>query len=260
MTDSTVTLSIINNVATLCIQRPERKNAMNQAMWLRLYELLCELELNPEVRVVVLTGSGGSFSAGADIKEFAGFASDSDALKASNAQIMQTQLKLEMLNRPTIAMVEGACVGGGCGLALACDMRVAAESAFFAITPAKLGLLYSHRDTRRLLALVGPSKTKELLFTGQRLTAQEALTCGFINKLTTIDKVQAVTDELAASMAANSQSAIRGIKTMLAGLEGVTALSEKDYSALFEEALSSEDCKEGLAAFLAKRPAKFTWG
>ncbi|GGF60527.1 enoyl-CoA hydratase/isomerase family protein [Alteromonas lipolytica] len=260
MTDSAVTLSIHDNIASICINRPERKNAMSQAMWLRLYELLCEVEQDPEVRVVVLTGSGGCFSAGADIKEFAGFASDSEALKASNAQIMQTQLKLEMLNRPTIAMVEGACVGGGCGLALACDMRVAAESAFFAITPAKLGLLYSHRDTRRLLALVGPSKTKELLFTGQRLSAQAALACGFINKLATTDDVQTVTDELAATIAANSQSAIRGIKTMLAGLEGVTDLSESEYLTLFDDAFSSADCEEGLAAFLDKRAAKFTWG
>ena len=260
MTNQTIALTLSDNIATIRISRPERKNALNQSMWQQLYEMLSDLEHNPNIRVVVLRGSGGCFSAGADIKEFAGFATDREALKANNNQIMQTQLKLERLNRPTIAMVEGACVGGGCGLALACDMRIAADSAFFAITPAKLGLLYSHWDTRRLLALVGPSKTKELLFTGQRLSAAQALACGFINRQTPSDSLESATYELASTMAANSQSAIRGIKTMIAGLEEVESLTTSDYETLFDDAFHSEDCQEGLAAFLEKRPAAFTWG
>lgn len=260
MTKSPITISLHDNIATISINRPERRNALDQDMWRQLNTLLCQAESDPQVRVVVLRGSNGCFSAGADIKEFAGFAKDSDALKVSNAQIMKTQLKLETLNRPTIAMVEGACVGGGCGLALACDIRLAGDDAYFAITPAKLGLLYSHTDTRRLLALIGPSKTKELLFTGKRLTAKEALDCGFINHHADCETLEEKTYELARSIAMNSQSAIRGIKSMVAGLEGVTELSVTDYHSLFDKAFSSEDCQEGLSAFLEKRPPKFTWG
>lgn len=257
MSDSFIALAIQGNIATLSINRPECKNALTQTMWQRLYTLLCEIEQNPDVRAVILTGRGGCFSAGADIKEFTAFASNTDALKDSNTLIMQTQLKLERLNRPTIAMVEGVCIGGGLGLALACDIRIAADNAGFAITPAKLGLLYSHRDTRRLLALVGPARTKELLFSGQMITAQQAANWGLINQQTSTASLAVVTNKLADKIAANSQSAIRGIKTIIAGLEGTETLTEDDYATLFEAAFSSEDCKEGLAAFMEKRPAKF---
>ena len=138
-------------VATLVLNRPERRNALDFDMWRTMLRELERLEADEAVRVVVVRGAGEqAFSAGADIKEFAALLEDRQRLEENNQVVQQAQIALEEFSKPTIAMIRGACMGGGCGIALACDLRLAEGAARFGITPAKLGLLYSERDTRRL--------------------------------------------------------------------------------------------------------------
>lgn len=260
MTESAILYSVKHGIATLSINRAARKNAITQQMWQQLTAYFEQISADSSIRAVVLTGTGDSFSAGADITEFAALAKSPQQLQLNNQAIQLAQQMLEELPRPTIAMISGACVGGGCGLALSCDFRIAADNAFFAITPAKLGLIYSYRDTRRLLALVGPAKTKELLYTAKRLSAAEAATVGLINQQVSAAELASTTYTLAEQLAAAAQSSLRNIKQVIASLEGYGNLTQPQCEQLFNDAFYSEDCAEGLAAFLQKKPAHFKWG
>ncbi|GAB3096598.1 enoyl-CoA hydratase/isomerase family protein [Aestuariicella hydrocarbonica] len=251
---------IENHIAWLTIDHEAKRNALTQVMWRSLDEALKHLQQLPEVRVLVVRGAGDqAFSAGADIKEFTEMVSAPDKLASNNRLIQQAQQSLQTFTKPTIAMIHGACVGGGCGLALACDFRLAASSARFAITPAKLGLLYSKADTRRLYNLVGPAACRELLFTGTSIDADKALRVGLVNEVheqnTLLDRVTRFAGELATA----SQYSLRGIKQLLASLEGHGNLDDDQLQGLFDDAFNGEDCREGCQAFLQKRPPQFTY-
>lgn len=255
-----VTIEKRSAIATLVIQNEARRNALSQSMWEQLFNAVRALDEDSEVKVVVVRGSGNkAFSAGADISEFAELAADPEKLAANNDSVQRAQAALEALKKPTIALIFGACVGGGCGLALACDFRFASPQSTFAITPAKLGLLYSVNDTRRLYNLVGPAMTREILYTGRMLSAIEAEQMGMLNKLHADDELEQQVYRFADELAAGSQYALRGIKTVLAKLEGHGQATDEEIQALFDRAFTSEDCLEGTAAFLQKRPPKFTY-
>lgn len=260
MSASNIELLRDGAIARLIINRPERRNALNQSMWETLDTTLNSIASDPSIRVVIVTGSGGCFSAGADISEFRELAADPERLRANNAVVQRAQEKLEELPRPTIAMIEGACVGGGCGIALACDFRIASTDAVFAITPARLGLIYSLRDTRRLLSLVGPAFTKEMLYTSRKLDSQEAVSRGLINRAVVAEQLPQTVDTLAQELATTSQYSVRGVKQVVAALEGYGTLDEAATQALFDNAFTADDCREGVAAFMEKRQPIFTWG
>lgn len=240
------------------LSNPARRNAMTQAMWRQLMAVVESAANNPSVKVLVLQGDGDqAFCAGADIAEFSAMAQDPARMQVNNALIQSAQAALHNVNKVTVALVQGACVGGGCGLALCCDFRFATADARFAITPAKLGLLYSKDDTRRALNLLGPALTRELLFTGRVLDAEEALAAGLLNgivaKHAIADRVQALAEQIGA----NSQYAVRGIKQVLAALEGHGQASEAQLQRVFDDAFQGEDFREGVDAFLAKRAPDF---
>ena len=172
-------LSIDDHVATLRINRPEKRNAMSVAMWRALPGLLAPLGSDPGVRVLVLTGAEGTFCSGADISEIAGLSEGGD----DTGLIVTAERALTAFPKPVIAMIEGFCVGGGCQLALACDLRFAAEDARFGITPAKLGVVYPLSSTRRLVDLVGPSTAKFLLFSAELVDAGRALRTGLVDEV-----------------------------------------------------------------------------
>ncbi|WBH18001.1 enoyl-CoA hydratase/isomerase family protein [Sphingomonas radiodurans] len=242
-------------VAHLLIDRAAKRNAFTQAMWEALPTLIDEAMADPAVRVLVVRAAEpGAFSAGADIAEFGAGARDPHWRAANQAAIAHAQRTLARAPKPVIAFIEGDCVGGGCGIAIACDLRVARAPARFGITPAKLGLVYSLHDTKLLVDLVGPSQAKRILFTGALLDTDEALRIGLI------DLVADDPQELAETIAANSAHSIGHSKAIVRRILDGQADDDAETSALFAEAFSLPDFAEGVEAFLARRPPDFRRG
>lgn len=243
--------------AHLIIDRPDKRNAFNQAMWELLPELLADAMADDAVRVLMVHAShlDSAFCAGADIGEFATGSSDPAWRSRNQAAIGKVQHDLAQARKPTIAIIDGDCVGGGCGIALACDMRVAGPSARFGITPSKLGLVYPLHDTKLLVDLVGPSHAKRILFTGQLLSAQEALAIGMVTTLVNEPYVEA--EKLAMTMASVSSHSQIMSKAIIRRILDGQADDDDETRALFDAAFESDDFKEGVSAFLAKRKPEF---
>lgn len=254
--DPVISLDGEGRVARIAIRHPARRNALANRHWAALESALDAVAAGP-AQVLVIEGVPGAFSAGADIDELGELLKTPEAFAASNAQVQRTQLKLQRLAQTTLAVIDGACVGGGLGLALACDLRVASPRARFAITPAKLGLVYSPDDTRRLVNTVGMARAREMLLTGRLVDAATALEWGLVNRLSAEDDLAAHADELVGQLAATSGQARGGIKTVLAHLGGDTSVALAEAEAAFHDAFSSSDFAEGATAFLQKRSPEF---
>jgi enoyl-CoA hydratase/carnithine racemase len=248
----TLRLETSGRVARLLIDRVHKRNAFDQAMWLQLPLLLERALADDAVRVIMLqSAEPGVFCAGADIAELSANADNADWHAANQAAINAAQYALTRAARPVIAMIDGDCIGGGCGLALACDIRVATARARFGITPAKLGLVYPLHDTKLLVDLVGPAKAKEILFTGALIDAEEAQRIGLINRIA--DNA----DDLIETMLSTSGHSQRESKAMIRRILDGQAEDDADSFARFAEAFTRADFREGVAAFLQKRKANF---
>jgi len=243
-------------VAHLLIDRAAKRNAFTQAMWEDFPRLLAQAMTDPAVRAVLLrSAESGIFCAGADIAEFGAGALD-PAWRARNQDaIRRAQHELARAEKPVIAAIDGDCVGGGCGLAIACDLRVASPRARFGITPAKLGLVYSLHDTKLLVDLVGPAQAKRILFTAQLLPAEEAQRIGLI-EIVDPDPLGAAT-EVAATIAAASSHSVRNTKAIVRRILDGQADDDAETQALFAAAFTGPDFREGVSAFLEKRKAVF---
>ncbi|MCB1625997.1 MAG: enoyl-CoA hydratase/isomerase family protein, partial [Pseudomonadales bacterium] len=197
-------------LAWVTFNRPTRRNAISTAMWQRLPQLAEAISSDLQIRVALLRGAGNeAFSAGADIDEMQRNRTDEAAMRRMQDGVQVGQRAWSRVPQPTIAMIDGACAGGGCGLALACDLRVATPRSFFMIPPARLGLVYSLADTQRLVTVVGSARAKEMLFTGRRIAASEALTIGLVNAVVPADELLPQTTALAQAIAEQSQSSVR---------------------------------------------------
>jgi enoyl-CoA hydratase/carnithine racemase len=249
-----LSLSFEPPLARLRLARPERRNAMSLAMWRDLPELCAGIERREDVRVVVVEGVGGHFCAGADISEFDAVFRDAGAAREYLGAIEDGLEALIALDRPTIAALEGSAIGGGLALALCCDLRFSAETAHLAIPPAKLGLLYGPVETRRLVELVGPSRAKDLLFSGRRVETAEALAIGLIDRQMPAWELAATVEGYAKEIAGLSQTSIRGAKR---AIEAVARGDEAELRGLVEAAALGEDFREGRAAFAGKRKPSF---
>jgi enoyl-CoA hydratase/carnithine racemase len=248
------------SVARLAINAPERRNAISQAMWQALPEICATIAAEESIRVVLLTASpdaGGAFSAGADISEFEAVYADVQSTRAYNASVRRAQQALRDLPRPVIAVIGGACVGGGCGLALAADLRFASGAARFAITPARLGLAYSPEDTAQLVEKVGPARAKDILFSARMLSAEEALSYGLVDRVLEPEGLEAAALEYANGLSQLSQTTIRAAKTIINRLGAPDPQACAGLHALFEASFSGPDFAEGRKAFLEKRAPKF---
>lgn len=243
-------------VATLLIDRADRRNAMDQSMWEQLPRLVGEAMADDSVRVLILTSATpGLFCAGADIHEFAAHAAEESWRIANQAAIRSTQYALAHAEKPVIAAIDGDAVGGGCGLAIACDLRIASPRARLGITPAKLGIVYSLFDTRLLVDLVGPARAKRILFSAALHDADEALDIGLIDEIAA-DPLDAA-KSLARTIAANAQHSVRSSKAMVRRILDGQSDDDDVTLALFRDAFAKPDFQEGARAFRDKRPPRF---
>jgi enoyl-CoA hydratase/carnithine racemase len=244
-------------VAVLTFNRPDARNAMTWDMYQGLFDACEHVDGDDRVRVFVLRGAGDkAFVAGTDISQFKKFTTPQDAIDYEKSQNRNVG-RLELVKKPTIAMVRGFAVGGGASIALACDLRIAATDARLGVPIAKtLGNTLSITTLARIVAHIGPARTKELLFTARLIEADEGKAAGVFNEVVEPDRLEARTFEVAEQIAANAPLTIRSIK------EGVRRLMEHaridEAEDLVLMAYESADFKEGIDAFLNKRAPKWT--
>lgn len=249
---------VVGNTGWLTINRPAQLNALSSETLQELIDGMKALRENSAVRVIVVTGAGEkAFVAGADIRAMR----DMDAAAAETFATLghACMRTLETTRQPVIAMVNGFALGGGCELALACDFIYAADSAVFGLPEVSLGLFPGFGGTQRLARMVGRAKAMEMIYTGRKLAAAEALAWGMVNAVVPASELRGVVETLAGKIARNSPFAIGLAKELIvgggdAGLEGGLALERAAFGRCFESA----DCREGLTAFLEKRKAEFT--
>jgi enoyl-CoA hydratase/carnithine racemase len=253
-----IVLNASGSIAEIVLNRPLKKNAMSVEMWRKIPGLAAEALKHPHLRLLVLKGSGGTFSAGADIAEFPHLYATHDAAIRNQIEIQAAMRAIEDFPLPTLSAIEGACYGGGCGLALACDMRFAAKDASFAITPAKLGLVYGIDDTRRLVDAVGASRAKDILFTGRPLDAAEALRIGLVDAVVDPRELSAAVTAFASRLLAASPHTARTTKQILKRLASGQRHDDDATRAMFADAFSGPDFQEGFHAFIDKRPPQFS--
>lgn len=246
------------SVAVVTIDRQARRNALDLAAWRDLAAAFSALAGDTAVRLVILTGAGGHFCAGADISEFARARADSASGAGYERTVEAAYAAIRALPQPSIAAVEGSCAGGGCAIALSCDFRVLRQGARFGIPAAKLGTIYTIGECHLLQSTIGLANAKRILFGGALHDAKTAREMGFADALVDGDPVAAAID-FAAAMIANAPLAIAGMKTILDELaRGDIAKARPGIEQRIRTALDSEDYREGAAAFMEKRTARFT--
>ena len=260
MSHEQIYLKIDDSIAQIVLNRPDKRNALTWDMWTRLGEIVDELEGNDAIKAVIVRGvDATAFAAGADIVEFETVYAEQDTSVAYTNAMQDSERKLARLEKPTVALIQGPCIGAGCGIAMCCDVRFADDTASFAIPPARLGLAYSLGDTKRLVDVIGPARAKDMMYTARLVKAEEAYHMGLIDRLVGADELHASVDKYVGSIASLSrftnQTTKRTVQMILDGAEDDT----DDTRAHFMKAFSGEDFQEGRAAFLEKRKPKFTW-
>jgi enoyl-CoA hydratase/carnithine racemase len=248
-------------VTRLTIDNPERRNALDHEILDALAEVLPRIDQGIESRCVLITGAPPVFSAGYDIATIPAetFERDAEALVAH-----PFHAAMEAIARhpwPTVAAINGHCLGGGLELAITCDLRICASGAKLGMPPAKLGLIYGHTGLRRFLDTIGLARTKELFMTGRNYEATRAEQLGLVNEVVSGERLEAEAVELAAAIAANAPLSVRGNKQAIDLLNACPVLSEQQEAGLItlrESGFASEDFREGINAFAEKRQPRWT--
>jgi enoyl-CoA hydratase len=246
------------SIATLYFNRTEKRNALSLEMWTAIPELLKELELDDEIKVLVIRGvDETAFAAGADISEFKTLRSTAEGARQYNDKVLEAEAILYHFSKPTIAMIQKYCVGGGCELAMACDLRFSSENGIFGITPAKLGLIYNLAGTKNLVDIVGPARAKDILFSGRLLDAKEAYEFGLIDRVYNDEEVVQNTYEYAQLISERAQKAVKGSKKIIKEILNGATEESTEIAQMILSSFESEDYKEGVKAFLDKRKPNF---
>ncbi|MDH4007355.1 MAG: short-chain-enoyl-CoA hydratase [Desulfuromonadales bacterium] len=257
MTYANLLLDVADGIAQVTINRPKALNALNSQTITELQQVFNALEQDSSVEVIILTGSGEkSFVAGADISQM----QEMNALEARDfARMGQGMLKvIENHSKPVIAAVNGFALGGGCELAMACDIRLASDNAKFGQPEVNLGVIPGFAGTQRLSRLIGKGRAKELVFTGDTIDASEAYRLGLVNKVVSQEQLLEAARKMAAKIAGKGPVAIRLSKEAIdKGLDMDLDRASAYEAELFALCFASADQKEGMLAFLEKRPADF---
>lgn len=245
-------------IAELVIDRPVKRNAMSFEMWSQLPQLCAEVDADDAVKVLVVRGEGPHFCAGADISEFGTRRATPEAAEAYGERVDASTQALTGMRKPSIAMIRGFCIGGGCELAMSCDLRFADTTAEFAITPAKLGIVFNFASTRQLVSLVGPSFARYLLFSGERVPVEHALRVGLVDRIEAPHDLLGATEAFAATIGSRSQVSVQGSKALIATIVAGADHADEGARRLTFDAVNSVDYREGVEAFLQKRPPTFS--
>lgn len=245
-------------IATIVLNRPERHNALTVGMYSRLPEIVSVLDADSSVKVVVLRGAGShAFASGADISEFERERGNAAKARVYNDRVAAAERAVEALRKPVIAMIHGFCIGGGAGLALACDMRFADSATRFSIPPAKLGLVYSLESTRRLVDLTGPARAKWLLLSGNEIPAERALTYGILDEVKHPEELEKFTYGFAETISSRAQNSVRMGKEMVRRVTLGQVHEDEETRKIRNSSFDTEDYAEGVRAFMAKRSPNF---
>lgn len=246
-------------IGWVIFNNPQKRNAMSLEMYEATAAAMEALARDPDVRVVILRGEGDkAFVSGADISQFKERRGNLEQVRHADAVSERCNRAIRECPKPVIAMIRGYCMGGGLGIAVACDLRIAADDSRFGIPAAKLGVGYRFAGIRRLAELVGPAFTAEIFYTGRQFSAQEALAMGLVNRVLPVADHERDVLDCAATLAANAPLTLAAVKRSLIELrkdpaERDLALCQK----MVEDCFASEDYREGQAAFMEKRKPVF---
>jgi enoyl-CoA hydratase/carnithine racemase len=254
MTDEILSI-VADGIATVTLNRPERRNALNTAMLDELRRYFDGLERDARVRVVVIRGAGAAFCSGRDLNEMSRRQHDPGEPEADVIELFR---QIEASSRPSIAMVHGAAYAGGCELALHCDFRVAADVARFAMPLAKLGLVVPFPLGQKLVEIIGPAFTLQILLTGQPVDARRAYEMGMVHTVVPAAELEKATYDLARTIAGNAPLSLAGMKaTIRRSAELRARIEHADLDEVARRARASADAREGVRAMLEKRKPDF---
>jgi enoyl-CoA hydratase/carnithine racemase len=252
-----ILVALKDGVATVTLNRPQKRNAIHLAMWRRLETTFLDLSNDPNVRVVIVTGADGNFCAGADISEFGDVRLDAESGRIYEQATEAATIAIREFPLPTIAAVSGYGVGGGCGIALACDFRVGDPSTRMGIPAARLGIVYSALDCSLLYRAVGLARAKRVMFAGRHFPVDQCISMGLIDNAHPNDALTGAR-EMADEFVENAPLSLRGSKFILEALAAhQLEANEKSILALIDTAFESADYQEGSRAFLEKRSPVF---
>ena len=258
MTDKIITEKS-GDIARIIFNQPEKRNAVSLEMWEAVEAALDAFEVDPEVRILILSGAGGkAFVSGADISKFESERASEEGVARYNATTKRVYYKLEAFPKPTIAQINGFCIGGGVALSLSCDMRICGKGSQFAVPAAKLGLGYGFPGINRLVNVVGPSFAKEIFFTARRFDAEESRVMGLVNRVVEDEDVAKVAEDTAKMIAANAPMTVASVKFIVGEtLKDESKRDEEECARRVKACFDSQDYVEGRRAFLEKRKPQF---
>ena len=246
-------------IAWMIFNNPQRRNALSMEMQEAIPQILGEFARDGAVRIVVMAGAGDrAFVSGADISEFQERRSSPEAIKAYDRLMAEAAASYAALGKPLIAMIRGSCMGGGMLTAMQADLRIASEDAYFGVPAARLGLGYGLAGVKALIDLVGPAHTREILLTGRRFDAADALRMGLIDRVVPAAELEATVRDLASTIADNAPLTINLIRVAIR--EALKEKADRDYALierLVADCFASDDYREGQRAFLEKRKPVF---
>ena len=259
MTEGKIVAEKQGHLGRVIFDNLKKHNAMSKPMWDALAETMHNFDADESVRVIVLEGAGEkAFVSGADISKFENERANVARIKEYGVSVNRAYASVQYALKPTIAKIGGYCYGGGMGIAICCDLRICSDNSSFCIPAAKLGVGYGHQNTKVLMDLVGPSFTKEILYTGRRFSAEEARSMGLVNHVVTRVELDGYVDDYVDTMAGNAPLSLKTTNLIVNELlkeenQRNMALCEQ----LVDECAASQDIEEGRRAFMEKRKPEF---